>query len=210
MTLAELEKSLDVKFPKKFHEIYDTGAMEWIEVGNEKFNENREHYLNDPKAFMMLSCDCEPIFFEDISDCINSDYIISLNELIKWREEYMNEKLDEKFRLIPFAMNGGGDFYCFLYEKGTDEPKIVMVAHDTCDLPDVIGKDFDEFLYIMMMSCVAYAVDDDDFSELEGEQWENNLNYLNDEYRSIIQSADRYKLADMYWSLDFDMAEIFS
>ena len=42
MTLAELEKELDVTFPKKFHEIYDTGAMEWVEAGHEKFTENRE------------------------------------------------------------------------------------------------------------------------------------------------------------------------
>lgn len=205
MTLAELEKSLDVKFPKKFHEIYDTGAMEWIEVGNEKFNENREHYLNDPKAFLMLYCDAEPIFFEYISDYINT-----LNELIEWCENDINEELDEKFRLIPFAMDGGGDFYCFLYEKGTDEPKVVMVAHDTCDLPEVIGKDFDEFLYIMMMSCVAYAVDDDDFSELEGEQWKNNLGYLLPEYRKKIEESTPERLADFYWSLNFDEAEIFS
>lgn len=205
MTLAELEKSLDVKFPKKFHEIYDTGAMEWIEVGNEKFNENKDFYLNDPKAFLMLYCDAEPVFFEDIPE-----YLRGLNEVLEWIEEEHNRKIDEKFRLIPFAMNGGGDFYCFLYEKGMDEPKIVMVAHDTCDLPDVIGKDFDEFLYIMMMSCVAYAVDDDDFSELEGEQWENNLSYLLPEYRKKIEESTPERLADFYWSINFDEAKIFS
>lgn len=205
MTLAELEKSLDVKFPQKFHEIYETGAMEWIEVGHDKFNENREYYLNAPNAFLMLNCDAEPISFEDISDCIDT-----LNELFEWRKKDMNEELDEKYRLIPFAKNCGGDFYCFLYEKSTDEPKIIMYAHDCYDNPDIIAENFDEFLYIMMMSCVAYAVDDDDFSELEGEQWENNLSYLTDEYRKIIQSYDRYKLADMYWLLNFDEAEIFS
>ncbi|MDE6788922.1 MAG: SMI1/KNR4 family protein [Ruminococcus sp.] len=205
MTLSELEKIIDVKFPKKFHEIYETGAMEWIEVGSEKFNENREHYLNDPKAFLMLNCDAEPAFFEEIPD-----YIEGLSELIEWREENMDEKLDEKYRLIPFAMNGGGDYYCFLYEKGAGEPKVIMFAHDTCDLPDVIGKDFDEFLYIMMLSAVSYAVDDEDFSELEGEQWKNNLNYLLPEYKKMITENTTERLADIYWSLDFDEAEIFS
>lgn len=205
MTLAELEKNLDVKFPKKFHEIYETGAMEWVEVGDDKFNENREHYLNDPKAFMMLSCDAEPAFFEEIPN-----YIELLNELIEWREENMNEKLDEKYRLIPFAMNGGGDFYCFLYENGAGEPKVIMFAHDTCDLPDVIGKDFDEFLYIMMLSCVNYAVEEDDFTELEGEQWKNNLDYLLPEYKSIITSKNYDELAYIYFSLIFEEAKIFS
>ena len=48
MTLSELEKNLDVKFPEKFHEIYEPGAMEWIAAGNKKFNENKykkEQYL---------------------------------------------------------------------------------------------------------------------------------------------------------------------
>ncbi len=205
MTLAELEKSLDVKFPKRFHEIYETGAMEWIEVGSEKFDANREHYLNDPKAFLMLYCDCEPAFFEDIPDLIET-----LNEMLVWRKEDINEELNEKYRLIPFAMNGGGDMYCFLHEKGVDEPKVIMYAHDTWDLPDIIGRDFDEFLYIMMISCAANAADEEDFSELEGEQWKNNLGYLLPEYRKKITESTPERLADFYWAIDFEEAEIFS
>lgn len=205
MTLAELEKSLDVKFPKKFHEIYETGAMEWIEVGSEKFDENREHYLNSPNAFLMLYSDAEPIFFEDIHK-----YLVGLNEVIEWIEEENDVKLDEKYRLVPFAMNGGGDYYCFLYEKGTDEQKVLMVAHDYYDFPEVIGKDFDEFLYIMMLSCVAYAFDEEDFSELESEQWENHLDWLLPEYRKIIMESTPERLADFYWNINFDEAEIFS
>ncbi|MCM1131831.1 MAG: SMI1/KNR4 family protein [Ruminococcus flavefaciens] len=204
MTLAELEKSLDVKFPKKFHEIYETGAMEWVEVGSGKFDENREHYLNAPNAFLMLYSDAEPIFFEDIPKCIDT-----LNELIVWIEQDNDVKLDEKYRLIPFAMNGGGDFYCFLYEKDTDEPKIVTVTHDVCDLTEVVAEDFDEFLYIMMLSCAANAADEDDFSELEGEQWENHLGWLLPDYKKKITESTPEKLADFYWAIDFNEAEIF-
>ncbi|MDE6783986.1 MAG: SMI1/KNR4 family protein, partial [Ruminococcus sp.] len=203
MNLAELEKIIDVKFPKKFHEIYETGAMEWVEVGYEKFNENREHYLNDPKAFLMLSCDCEPAFFEDIPDLITT-----IDEMLTWRKEYINQGLDEKYRLIPFAMNGGGDLYCFLYENNVNEPAVVLYFHDCYDNPEIIGKNFDEFLYIAMLSVIAYAVDDDDFSELEGEQWKNNVNYLLPEYRNIISENNAERLADIYWSLDFDESEI--
>lgn len=205
MTLAELEKIIDMKFPKKFHEIYETGAMEWIEAGCEKFNENRERYLNDPKAFLMLCCDCEPIFFEDIPDAIEE-----LNEDLKYRKEDTGEELDGKYRLIPFGMNGAGDKYCFLCEESADEPKIIMYAHDTFDNPEIIGNDFDEFLYMMMLSAAAYAVDDDDFTELESGQWENNLGYLNDGYRKIITESTPEKLAGFYWAIDFEEAEIFS
>lgn len=194
-----------MKFPKKFHEIYETGAMEWVEVGHDKFNKNRERYLNDPKAFLMLSCDAEPAFFEEIPN-----YIELLNELIEWREENIDEKLDEKYRLIPFAMNGGGDMYCFLYENGADEPKVIMYTHDCYDNPEIIGRNFDEFLYIMMLSCVNYAVEEDDFTELESEQWKNNLDYLLPEYKKMITENTTERLADIYWAINFEEIEIFS
>ncbi len=205
MTLAELEKELDVTFPKKFHEIYDTGAMEWVEAGHEKFTENREKYFNDPKAFLMVSCDCEPYFFEDIPGLVKT-----LDEMLEWRKEATEEELAENCRLVPFAMNGGGDIYCFLYKDGENEPSVVLYFHDCYDLPEIIGKDFDEFLYIEMLSCIAYAEEEDDFSELESEQWQNNLSYLDEKYRKVIESADKSRLADMYWAIDFAKAEIFS
>lgn len=205
MTLAELEKNLDVKFPKKFHEIYETGAMEWIEVGHDKFNKNREHYLNDPKAFLMLGCDSEPAFFEDIPGLIKT-----IDEMLAWRKEDMNQELDEKYRLIPFAMNGGGDMYCFLYEKGVDEPKVIMYTHDCYDNPEIIGRNFDEFFYIMMLSCVNYAIEEDDFTELESEQWKNNLDYLLPEYKKMITENTTERLADIYWAINFEEIEIFS
>lgn len=203
MTLYELEKILDVKFPKRFHEIYETGSMEWIEAGNEKYNENREHYLNDPKSFLMLCCEAEPAFFEDIPDLVKN-----INEMLAWRKEDNKEELDEKYRLIPFAMNGGGDFYCFLYENDIDEPEILLYFHDCYDNPQIIGKDFDEFLYINMLSAVAYAVDDEDYEELESEQWKNNLDYLLPEYKNMITGKTAEELADIYWSLEFEEADI--
>ncbi len=204
MTLAELEKSLDVKFPKKFHEIYETGAMEWLEVDGEK--ENRDFYMNDPDAFFVLSGDPFPISFESIPE-----YIRELYDAIEFHEKLMNVRLDEKFRFIPFAMNGYFDYYCFMYEKGSDEPKIVMVEHNLRYNPEIIGRDFDEFLYLMMLSCVEYVVeeaeffgDDAYFSELEGEQWKNHLGWLLPEYRKIITESTPEMLADFYRSCSLD------
>ena len=203
MTLFELEKNLDVKFPKRFHEIYETGAMEWLEVENKKFDENREYYLNDPKAFLMLYCDSEPALFEDISDLVEN-----INEMLAWRKDDLNQELDEKYRLIPFANNGGGDFYCFLYENNSDEPKVIIYFHDCYNNPEIIGKNFDEFLYVEMLSVVAYAVEDDDYKELEGEQWKNNLDYLLPEYKNMITGKTTEELVDIYESFIFEEAEI--
>lgn len=198
MTLAELEKIIDVKFPKKFHEIYETGAMEWIEVGNEKFNENREHYLNDPKAFLMLSCDCEPLFFEDIPNAIEE-----LNENLEYRKEYNNDELDGKYRLIPFGMWGNGDYYCFLYEDNVSEPSVVLYFNDCYDNPDIIGRNFDEFLYTVLLS-IMYD------EEIESEQWKNNIDFLLPEYKNMIAGKNADELNKIYESIIFEEAEIFS
>ncbi|MDE6520946.1 MAG: SMI1/KNR4 family protein [Ruminococcus sp.] len=209
MTLAELEKNLDVKFPKKFHEIYKTGAMEWLEVEGEKYNENIEHYLNDPKTFFVLSGEIFPICFNSIPE-----YIEKLNETIEFHENLMNVKLDKKLRFIPFALNGEFDYYCFMYEKGSDEPKIVKIDYNTRYIPDIIGKDFDEFLYIMMLSCAADCAFDDDFFELEREHWKNHFNYLLPEYRKKITEkiteSTSEELFKFYLLMNFEEIEIFS
>ncbi len=122
------------------------------------------------------------------------------------KDEY--EELDEKYRLIPFAMNGGGDFYCFLYENDKDEPEILLYFHDCYDNLQIIGANFDEFLYVEMLSVAAYAVDDENYEELEGEQWKNNFAYLLPEYKNMIAGKTAEELADFYWSLEFEEADI--
>lgn len=210
MTLAELEKSLDVRFPKKFHEIYKTGAMEWLEVDSEKLQENRDFYMNDPNAFFVLSGEAFPISFENIPE-----YIRELYDAIEFHENLMNVRLDEKFRFIPFAVNSYVDYYCFMYEKGSDEPKIVIVDHNLRYNPEIVGRDFDEFLYIMMLSCVECVVgdaeffgDDADFSELEGEQWKNHFGWLLPKYKKKITESTPEMLADFYRSHQFAFDEI--
>ena len=45
MKLMELEQQLGISFPKKFHEIYETGAMKWLEMNSEQIQKNRNDYL---------------------------------------------------------------------------------------------------------------------------------------------------------------------
>lgn len=126
MKLSELESKMGVKFPKKWHEIYDTGAMEWLEIGGEKFRENSERYRNDPKAFLMLYGSCEPLFFDEIPE-----YLDELNEWISWRTKDDGAVLKDGLTLIPFGHNAGGDLYCFLYDGDRNsEPKIILYFHD--------------------------------------------------------------------------------
>ena len=101
MKLTDIEVKLNVKFPGKWHEIYETGAMEWMEIENSEFLKNTHKYTDDPKAFFMLDCDCEPLSVWDIEERIED-----LKEWISWRCEDEGETFDESIKLVPFAMTG--------------------------------------------------------------------------------------------------------
>lgn len=171
MKLAEVEKHFGVTFPKKFHEIYETGAMEYLELTSGEFQKVRDKYTSDPKAFFMMNGACEPLFFEEIPERSEE-----LKEWLSWRAEDEGETLREGIKLVPFAETGGGDLYLFVYESGT-EPKIVLYRHDDFEEPELCGRDFDEFLY--------YALQWDE-DMMNGDTWHCHLNYLSDEYRAKI------------------------
>lgn len=202
MTLSELEQKVGVIFPAKFHAIHATGAMEWMELSLAEFRENRDHYLNDPTAFMMLNCDCEPLFFEEVPPRMDE-----LSEWLRWREEDEKQVPKEGVSLIPFAQTGGGDLYCFLYEEGRAEPAVILYLHDSYGIPDVIGDTFDQFLYRMMLQAAAFAEDIDD---IDGTHWEAHLQYLTEEYRAKLLGKDADELTDMYYDDIWQDADIFS
>ena len=197
MKLAELEKKLEVRFPKAFHRIYETGAMKWLEMSKEEITANREEYINDSKAFLMLDCSCELYIFDKISEAIDD-----LKEWIDEQEKDTDVTLSEGITLIPFGQNGGGDLYCFLYSSETEEPMVILYCHDEYGNPSIEGHDFDEFIYIQMLDAVANEED------MDGEHFNENLNYLDEKYRQMIAGKDADTLIDEYDELEFDEAEI--
>lgn len=200
MKLAEIEEKLNIKFPERWHKIYETGAMEYMELTENEFKAVRDKYLNDPKAFfMMLRSDCEPLFFEYIP--------YNLEEVEDWiagRAEDQGLTLKENIRVIPFAMTAGGDMYCFLYENTEKEPQIVLFFHDDIYVdPDIIAENFDEFLYFAMLDAVSWDQD------IEGEPWQAHMNYLSDEYKDKLSGKTAEELMKERKSLHFKQAKLF-
>ena len=187
MKLAELEKSLNIIFPDGWHRIYDTGAMEWLELSAEEFRADRDKYLSDPHMFMNIECDCEPIFFDDIPY-----YITELDEMLEWRKDDQGQKLSDKYRLIPFAHTAGGDIFCFAYSKDDPEPMVIMYIHDCYDNPELWGKSFDEFMFAFMLASVSYWEQD-----ITEDNWNAHLDFLSEEYRSQITDKTISELDDM-------------
>lgn len=187
MTLKEIESILEIKFPKKWQEIHSKGMMEWMELSIEQFRENREQYIHNPNSFFMFESDCEPLFFDEIPERIEE-----LKEWISWREEDEKITFDDSITLIPFAQTGCGNLYCFLYEKGVNEPKIVLYFHDVYDDPQLEAKSFDEFLYVQLLSSASWK------GEIDNEHWKKHLLLLNDEYKSKINGRNANDLAEEY------------
>lgn len=199
MKLAELEKMLGIMLPIRFHEIYETGAMKWLEMRQEQIQQNRDKYIHDEKALLMLNCGCELFLFEEIPHAIET-----LKEWIQWQEEDEEVTLAKEITLIPFGHNAGGDLYCFLYSPESEEPKVILYLHDEYGNPEIIGHTFDEFLYVQMLE----AVDDDE--DIEGRHFQENINYLNDSYRQLIIGKTSDSLKDDYAELTIDEAEIWN
>lgn len=197
MKLSELEELLGVKFPKKFHEIYETGAMEWLELSFQEFQKDRDKYINDPKAFMMMKGEFEPMPFAEIPERAKE-----LAERLQWRAEDKGETVREGITLVPFAQTGGGDMHLLVFE-GDSEPKVVMYYADSYDAPQLWGRSFDECLYYAMLEALQWDEDPN------GAAWQAHLNYLGEEYREKIAGRSAEELAEDFETLgvELDKAE---
>lgn len=197
MTSDRIESILDIRFPGKWKDIHSTGVMEWMEQSIREFRENKEKYINDPKAFLMLDCDCEPLFIEEIPKRLEE-----LKEWISWREEDENIVLKENVRLIPFAQTGGGDLFCFLYEENAEEPHIVLYYHDDYTGPVLEADTFDEFIYVMLLDSASWSGD------IDNDHWKAHYQLLNDEYKKKIDGRTAEELAEEYENRILQNADI--
>ena len=198
MNLQKLEKKIGVKFPSKWRKIYQTGAMKWLELSKKIFSSEKNNCIYNPNSFMILNCDCELILFDEIPKQIQK-----LKRWIKEREQDEGSEFDKRITLIPFGQSAAGDLYCFLYENEENfEPKVVLYMHDEYGNPDIIGENFDEFLYIQMLSAVAYEED------VQGQHWQNHLNWLLESYRKMIENKSVDELINMYDALTYKQAAI--
>lgn len=196
MKLAEIEKQFGVTFPKRFHEIYDTGAMEWLEYSLEEFQKVRDKYINDPKAFMMIHGEFEPLAFSEISERAEE-----LAEWLSWRAEDTGETLREGVKLIPIAQTGGGDLHLLVFD-GDKEPMVIQYYHDHYDDPMLWGRSFDECLYYALLESLQWNED------TNGAAWRYQLNYLSDEYRVKIEGRTAEELSDDFEALGSELDKI--
>ncbi|MFD3157948.1 SMI1/KNR4 family protein [Haloimpatiens sp. FM7330] len=194
VTLEELESMLDVKFPKTFHDIYRTGAMEWLKHSYDWLNEKRNSVKENAESFFYsVGGDCEPVVFPEIQELINH-----FEEMLEYDEDYRlgKIKINPRYRFIPFAEMGSGDLYCFWYEGDKKEPEVVVYGHDTGDMT-LWAKDFDEFLFIQMGSSVVEWEND-----IDDESIQAHISFLKGEYKEIFMGGDVDKIEEAIECMD--------
>ncbi|MBO4866212.1 MAG: SMI1/KNR4 family protein [Ruminococcus sp.] len=197
MTLEELEKQQEVRFPQAFHRIYDSGAMSWLELSQGERKARIREYISDSKAFLMLDGACEMYLFEEVQSAAEE-----LAKLASWMEEDKKLRIRSGVRIVPFGHEGGGDMYCLLYTDGNAEPAVVLYPHDSYEAPTVYGRDFDEFVYIQMLLAAENEED------VEGEHFTENIRYLSDRYRPLVEGKSADELTDALYAMNFQHADI--
>ena len=197
MTLEELEKQQEVRFPQAFHRIYDTGAMNWLELTQAELKPRIQEYISDSKAFLMLNCLCEMYLFEEVQKAAEE-----LAELASWKEQDKKVKIKDGVRIVPFGRSGGGDIFCLLYTQENAEPAVILYPHDSYEAPTIEGHDFDEFVYIQLLTAAENEED------VEGEHFLENIKFLSDKYRPLVEGKSADELTDDLYDIVTEHADI--
>lgn len=199
MKLAELEKKIGFTFPAKYHEIYDDGAVKWLEMNRKEIEANIVEFAEDPKTFITLleKAGCEMFAYDRIPEMIEE-----LQNLIKDMEAENGVVMAKKITLIPFGKGAFGDYYCFMNSPKKKDTAVVSFCHDECAPLTVEGADFDEFLYNQMYNAVLnnVRVEDDVFQDFQ--------EYLTEDYRKKLTGKSTMNLQDDYYKLDIKELDI--
>ncbi|MDR2953679.1 MAG: SMI1/KNR4 family protein [Prevotella sp.] len=170
--LESLEKKYDFQYPDLYKLLCKDGMLDTGKFGSGWVDRNYERIKDNP-IFLIWSSDVEAI--EEFGF---EDYI----EDIKDPEMWWNIK--PELKLIPFAQNGGGDWYCFYYnEQQGDDIPVIMIYHDADDFV-VLAKNLQDFIFRAILETAS--------SFYMSVYNENKLNKILWDARSMLMSHKKY------------------
>ncbi len=170
--LKEAERSLGVQFPELFHAICNSGMMDHLSL-SKKGPDNK----NTIFFFGEFMGDCRLIAFEELCSACEELYACLDLDLEIYPER---QSINPLYRLVPFARKISGDKYCFLYEEGVVEPKVVLYGHDTGDI-DLWADSFEEFIFFQIVEELA-----DGDRELHSDYIRAHIRWLNDTHKQML------------------------
>ncbi len=193
MNLTELENTLSVSFPKLFQDIYNSGMLDYLTcpAGENPFD--YKDICGNDREYFFYNCtyDCEWLPFAEFANARTElyewfDFLIDLAQ----KQEGLHKHINENFTIIPFAHKASGDSYCFLFEKGQKEPKIILHEHDTGDSL-LWAENFEEFIYFQFVPAIA-----EEEEETDSDYTKAHIQWINQEHQKLLSETPIKTLLD--------------
>ncbi len=193
----DLEQQYNFAYPKLYHQLY---ADQMLDIGEYSSLWSKEVYprlKNHPPLFLYSG------EFELIPPANIAKTIEELNGEDSWFS------INPEYLFIPFGQTGGGDYYCFFYDKNNPkpEPPIALLHHDS-DEAEILADTLEDFFFYEMLSSVN-DIYEGSLVRSEGDFQENITNLLHSHLPYVTKKEQREILEEVYSRKLTDFTRVF-
>ena len=193
----DLEQQYNFAYPKLYHQLYADQMLDIGEYSSLWSKEVYPHLKNHPPLFLYSG------EFELIPPANIAETIEELNGEDSWFS------INPDYLFIPFGQTGGGDYYCFFYDKNNPkpEPPIALLHHDS-DEAEILADTLEDFFFYEMLSSVN-DIYEGSLVRSEGDFQENITNLLRSHLPYVTKKEQREILEEVYSRKLTDFTRIF-
>jgi len=193
----DLEQQYNFAYPKLYHQLYADQMLDIGEYSSLWSKEVYPHLKNHPPLFLYSG------EFELIPPANIAETIEELNGEDSWFS------INPDYLFIPFGQTGGGDYYCFFYDKNTPKPvpPIALLQHDS-DEAEILADTLEDFFFYEMLSSVN-DIYEGSLVRSEGDFQENITNLLRSHLPYVTKKEQREILEEVYSRKLTDFTRIF-
>lgn len=182
--LESLEKKYDFQYPELYKQLCKDGMLDTGQFGTGWVDRNYER-IKDHPIFLIWSSDVELIEEFELEE-----YIENIKDPDTW-------DVKPEINLIPFAQNGGGDWYCFYYnEQQGDDVPVVIIYHDG-DTADILAKNLQDFMFRQLLETASnYYMSADELRNQEKVVWD--LRSMFNSHKKYLSEKQSVILAEIF------------
>jgi len=193
----DLEQQYNFAYPKLYHQLY---ANQMLDIGEYSSLWSKEVYprlKNHPPLFLYSG------EFELIPPANIAETIEELNGEDSWFS------INPDYLFIPFGQTGGGDYYCFFYDKNNPKPvpPIALLQHDS-DEAEILADTLEDFFFYEMLSSMN-DIYEGSLVRSEGDFQENITNLLRSHLPYVTKKEQHEILEEVYSRKLTDFTRVF-
>ena len=193
----DLEQQYNFAYPKLYHQLYADQMLDISEYSSLWSKEVYPRLKNHPPLFLYSG------EFELIPPANIAETIEELNGEDSWFS------INPDYLFIPFGQTGGGDYYCFFYDKNNPKPvpPIALLQHDS-DEAEILADTLEDFFFYEMLSSVN-DIYEGSLVRSKGDFQENITNLLRSHLPYVTKKEQREILEEVYSRKLTDFTRIF-